>query len=285
MFKDEHPEERIGFSKFASLRPKHCILAGASGTHSVCVCTYHQNVKLMLHGARLSEMVGSDSSLFKSYDHCIARVICNPPQPKCYLNECRQCPGVATIKASLLNLLDENTIDNITYQQWVNVDRSTLETICQTADDFVESFVEKLKILIPHSFIAKQQAYFFSKCKSSLKPGELLVVADFSENYSFVIQDAAQAFHWSNLQSTVHPFVVYYRHSDRESHISVVVISNCLQHDTVAVYVFQKKLIEFLKPILPFPLQKVIYYSDGAASQYKNRKISSIYVIMRLTLE
>ena len=46
MFKDRHPDEAIGFSKFACLRPKHCILAGASGTHSVCVCTIHQNVKL-----------------------------------------------------------------------------------------------------------------------------------------------------------------------------------------------------------------------------------------------
>ena len=43
-FKQKHPTASIGFSKFAELRPKHCILAGASGTHSVCVCTIHQNV-------------------------------------------------------------------------------------------------------------------------------------------------------------------------------------------------------------------------------------------------
>ena len=38
-FKEKHPAASIGFSKFAELRPKHCILAGASGTHSVCL--YH----------------------------------------------------------------------------------------------------------------------------------------------------------------------------------------------------------------------------------------------------
>ena len=43
-FKRQFPDYKIGFSKFAELRPKHCILAGASGTHSVCVCTIHQNV-------------------------------------------------------------------------------------------------------------------------------------------------------------------------------------------------------------------------------------------------
>ena len=47
-FKEKFPDRKIGFSKFAELRPKHCILAGASGTHSVCVCTIHQNVKLMM---------------------------------------------------------------------------------------------------------------------------------------------------------------------------------------------------------------------------------------------
>ena len=49
IFKDKYPELKIGFSKFAELRPKYCVLAGSSGTHSVCVCTIHQNVKLMMH--------------------------------------------------------------------------------------------------------------------------------------------------------------------------------------------------------------------------------------------
>lgn len=49
-FKAQYDSVPIQFSKFASLRPAHCILAGKSGTHVVCVCTIHQNVKLMLEG-------------------------------------------------------------------------------------------------------------------------------------------------------------------------------------------------------------------------------------------
>jgi hypothetical protein len=55
-FKNSHPVE---FSKFASLRPRNCIMAGASGTHSVCVCTVHQNVKLMLEACKISELTRS----------------------------------------------------------------------------------------------------------------------------------------------------------------------------------------------------------------------------------
>ena len=54
LFKDRHPEVKVGFSKFAELRPPHCVLAGASGTHSVCVCTIHQNVKLLFESIKLN---------------------------------------------------------------------------------------------------------------------------------------------------------------------------------------------------------------------------------------
>lgn len=50
LFKKEYPSVKIGFTKFSMLRPSHCVLAGSSGTHTVCVCIYHQNVKLMLEG-------------------------------------------------------------------------------------------------------------------------------------------------------------------------------------------------------------------------------------------
>ena len=65
-FKEKFPDQKIGFSKFAEICPKHCILAGASGTHSVCVCTIEQNVKLMMFQMRLSDL--------PTYHHCLARI-------------------------------------------------------------------------------------------------------------------------------------------------------------------------------------------------------------------
>lgn len=50
IFKLRYPTMKIGFSSFASLRPKYCILAGGRGTHTVCVCSIHQNIKLMILG-------------------------------------------------------------------------------------------------------------------------------------------------------------------------------------------------------------------------------------------
>lgn len=62
-FKTQYYSVPIQFSKFASLRPAHCILAGSSGTHVVCVCTIHQNVKLTLEGNCELDYVLRQSSL------------------------------------------------------------------------------------------------------------------------------------------------------------------------------------------------------------------------------
>ena len=276
-FKDANPGLKIGFSKFAELRPPQCVLAGASGTHSVCVCTIHQNVKLMFSGARISELVGTNGNSFPSYHHCLARILCNPPLPACHLGDCSYCPGISSFRDDLIALLDESLIDNITFKQWVSVDRCTLETYTKPVEEFVDIFCEKLDVLRPHAFIATQQASFYQDRKSTLTSGEVLVVADFSENYSFVLQDAAQGFHWNNSQATIHPFVAYYKNQDDKlCHISYVVISESLHHDTTAVFLYQKCFIKFLKAFLATSsfrqLCKVIYFSDGAGSQYKNRK-------------
>ena len=46
-YKSTFLDDKIGLSKFAELRLKWCRTVGQSGSH-VCVCTYHQNVKLIL---------------------------------------------------------------------------------------------------------------------------------------------------------------------------------------------------------------------------------------------
>lgn len=50
IFLRENHGINIGFTKFCSLRPVHCILANSGGTHTVCVCPLHENMKLMASG-------------------------------------------------------------------------------------------------------------------------------------------------------------------------------------------------------------------------------------------
>ena len=105
----------------------------------------------------------------------------------------------------------ETASDNIEYKQWTSTDRSTMETVTQPVEEFIETFVAAVKKLQYHYFIAHMQANYVNEAKINLGPNEYLVFADFSENYSCVCQDAVQAFHWNKVQTTIHPFVCYYR--------------------------------------------------------------------------
>jgi hypothetical protein len=79
-FKESHPDLKVGFSKFTSLQPKNCALAGASGTHSGCLCTAHQNVKLMLEGCKLAKLMTDQNNQLSLYHHCLAMMMYSPQQ-------------------------------------------------------------------------------------------------------------------------------------------------------------------------------------------------------------
>ena len=96
--------------------------------------------------------------------------------------------------------------------------------------------------------------------KSNLQSGVFQVIADFSENYFFVLQDEVQGFHWNNSQATIHPFVVYYSESGELHQLCYAIISDCLHHDTVAVYLFQMCLIDYLKRKINSVPHKILFF-------------------------
>jgi len=80
-------------------------------------------------------------------------------------------------------------IDEIQCSQWTATDSSNLEAFVKAVEDFLEVCVEKLETLKPHDFIPKQEASYLNSVKENLLPGEVLVIGEFSENYSCVVQD------------------------------------------------------------------------------------------------
>lgn len=58
----------------------------------------------------------------------------------------------------------------------------------KSSDVFISEFSKQVASLIPHDFIAKKQADYLNARKNDLKRGEYIVISDFAENYSFIIQ-------------------------------------------------------------------------------------------------
>lgn len=261
-FKEKYPSSKIGISKFCDLKPKWCILAGASGIHTVCVCVYHQNIKLMIAGAKLNA----------DYKDLISKCVCDSKNYNCMMNKCAECPG----KEAMLSMLEESEEyeslqDNITFKQWITTDRAEIITVIKPKGEFFESLAEKLQSLKVHHFISKAQSQFLKEKKISLSNTECIVLADFAENFSFIIQDEIQGYHWVKEQATVHPFVYYYIKDNKVNSQCICILSDYLEHNTVAVHTFQTHLIRHIMDVIP-QVEKIIYFSDGAASQYKNKK-------------
>ncbi|KAK3918907.1 ARL14 effector protein [Frankliniella fusca] len=276
-YKEVCPEHPVGFSTFAELRPKEVILAGASGTHSVCVCLIHQNMILMVAGARLDNLqdIQYQDKTMENLDYkmLLQKIHCPEPTENCHLQKCDTCPGPGSLRPLLTYIFQERFVEKIEFKQWTTTDRSQLITQIQETEEFIDRLLESLPDLSVHSYIAKQQSKYYQEKKSSLQPGEVLVVGDFSENYSFTMQDEVPGHHWSKDQVTVHPFVSYYKPSQDSETVtkSVIILSDDLKHNTGAVFAFQKELLRFLQNDLKINVTRVIYFSDGCAGQYKNK--------------
>lgn len=130
----------------------------------------------------------SQTSL-KSYNDCLNLIICENATSQCFFGTCSHCPNIDFFKDFLTNTFDENDINEISYKHWITRPRTSLETAIKLSIEFVEDFCNQLKLLLPHSFIAKEQAEFFRNMREILQDGEYLVVCDFAENYAFVVQD------------------------------------------------------------------------------------------------
>ena len=114
LFKTSGANFTVSFSKFCTLRPRYVILPGAPGTHCTCVCTYHQNVSLMLENSGLST-----SNIFETangsicYKHFLAETMCNPPREQCWLNKCEECPGSQKVEEKIMDYFVSQDIDSV----------------------------------------------------------------------------------------------------------------------------------------------------------------------------
>ena len=263
-YKARYPNDKIGLSKFCAIRPPYCITVGSRGTHSVCVCTIHQNVKLMIAALPTETNI--------TYHDLLEKLVCSVEEKLCMVHRCPTCPGANRLKTNLEELFSSNDPDEtIVYQQWLTADRTTLQDCSMPLHELVDDLLAKVEKLTAHHYIAKHQSQYLRSLKETLEPEEVIIILDFAENYSFIVQDAAQGFHWENSQATLHPFVSYFVENGQLQHLSMCVISNCLKHGTITVHRFLQDVLPHLKDRCP-QIKKVHYFSDGAASQYKNYK-------------
>ena len=115
-------------------------------THSVCVCSAHQNVVLLVDAM--------DWDL--TYKDLIKKIVCNTESNKCIMHWCESCPGTATLKEFLDQELNEHEDDEkFNYCQWDTTDRAILRTLTATYKEYKETLIDVIDDLTRHSYVAK----------------------------------------------------------------------------------------------------------------------------------
>ncbi len=170
------------------------------------------------------------------------------------MTRCPFCPGTDSLEKFLEESMNDETEDVITFKKWAQTDGTKLETVQSSRDDFIDSIVVAVGNLTAHHYVARNQSAHFVKCKEEIDNETCVLVSDFSENFSFIIQDSIQGYYWANYLTR-----------------SMAVISNHLTHDTVSVHSFLKPVLQHLKELNP-SLKKIKYFTDGSGAQYKNKK-------------
>ena len=126
---------------------------------------------------------------------------------------------------------------------------------------------DQLEAFKLHVFIKLKQTSHFDELKTNVSNKKVLLQVDFSENVSLMSQNEIQSAHWANSQATV--FTAHLWAGNNVSR-GYVIVSDFLQHNKLSVHAFMRKLFQELKILCP-GIEEIDVYSDGAASQFKQR--------------
>ena len=149
-----------------------------------------------------------------------------------------------------------------------------LKTEQGTRKQLLDIFLSDLKSMSQHVFAANWNYAMFQYIRDNLKPGYLLQVLDFGQNYMNIFQDEPQSKHWDHTQTTIHPIVNFFI-KEGESVATVeehIMISSDKLHDKFAVKTFEETSLSALnaKGFVP---THIIQFNDNCSSQYKGKGI------------
>ena len=94
---------------------------------------------------------------------------------------------------------------------------ASLVTVRSTCEEYKYNLISAINATKKHLFLAKCQANFLRAKKESLKMNKVIVLEDFAENYQFFAQDKIQSYHCSKEYCTLHPLIVHFIDSDRNT--------------------------------------------------------------------
>ena len=266
-------ESPVSRSLFYSLRPFWVRKADLSHRNS-CLCKGCSNFQFLCNAAYFRQMIACRDSY-----RLVESMVCSTKSKECMMRNCASCKDKTFLDISICQ-----TGSSIGYHKWATdtTDGGFKTTVrkrieCSTGD-FVKILETSFWDHAAHLYRIYVQQSSLKLIKGSLHDKEVVLLIDFSENYTLKDGIETQASHFGfHHQVTIHQSVCY---SSTDAAMSFATLSADLRKTAAAIQAHLQPVLRFI--IEKFgSLQKIIFASDSPSSQYRNR--FTLYAIEKLT--
>ena len=220
----------------------------------------------------------------------------------CIFCLCKSCGGIMKLQESIIQQnpdLDWNQV--VTWHQSKNLSLGEKENSLDnkqekpkkilnkvryrgTIAELLSRFVNSVNHMSIHLFHFCWQAFQFDECKKQLQDGDVLLIMDFTTNYSHHKQDEVHGAFWCRKQTTLHPIIAYYPCPCKCGHLvhdEIMILSNDLKHDSFAVNTFIKKALTHLRDN-KVTIKRLIMWSDNCGPLISHAKFLMQFPNMRI---
>ncbi|CAF4866414.1 unnamed protein product, partial [Rotaria magnacalcarata] len=188
-------------------------------------------------------------------------------------------PQYVMIKALMSHRIkvEGNIVDFTIKIQWLQWTNNNGRSEKEESEGTVKSCVQHLSSLIQqylsHVFIKRAQSSLFEELKESTDDKKVLLQVDYAENFAMDQQDAIQSTYWNTRMLSIFTAHAWCG----ANNYSFALVSDNVTHDKYCVAACLNNIITKLKQYLP-DLEEIVFFSDGAASQFKQR-----YLLQNMT--
>ncbi|CAF1545908.1 unnamed protein product, partial [Didymodactylos carnosus] len=259
LFKEENKNVDLSRSAFADLRPPF-VVPKAALTHRICVCKYHENTNLLLKSLEKC-VTGKVCSCLKTFTEAL---VCNSENQECMFSQCPLCDSFFHER------VEQKVIDGslqIKWFQWVNENgKAEKKEFSGSVDQALQLLQSKVEYFKFHVYVKRAQSKNFEKLKSEVTLKKIVCQVDFSANWEMKEQDETQSGYWNSKSLSVFTAYVW----SESGGVAFSLPSQDLTHDKFVVNSALELIINHVKTLFP-DLEEVDFFSDGAASQFKQR--------------
>ena len=167
--------------------------------------------------------------------------------------------------------------------QWTKVDKKVRKvSITFGVTELISELNARVTVLKKHIYVKRCQNKYYNTLKTDLKPGQLLLNVDYSENYVNQEQQEIQSAYFGHDCFSIFTACCYLRAANGDLiNENITVTSEASEHSRISAHTCVMTIIEKVQDLHPEEFNSTLFiWSDGCAAQFRSRFV--FYLLARM---